>query len=236
MTLPDDTLVLIPARRGSKGIPGKNWRNLGGKPLISYAIEVALEVAAPEQICVTTDAPEIIEIAQVHGVDPGFMRPAALCTDTADTRSAALHALDHWEDRTGRRFRHLLLLQPTSPFRSAGELTDAMALMGEGVDMVVSAVETPDNPYYTVYIPEENGKIRKAIPSSYTRRQDCPKALVLDGAIYVMRVEALRDRSPGEFTEIRCLERSRHDHVDLDTERDWAFAEFLLSRGLITHA
>ena len=95
MTLPDDTLVLIPARRGSKGIPGRDWRNLGGKPLISYAIEVALEVAAPEQICVTTDTPEIIEIAQVHGVDPGFMQPAVLCTDTADTRSAALHALDH---------------------------------------------------------------------------------------------------------------------------------------------
>ena len=236
MTLPLDTVVIIPARRGSKGIPGKNWRNLGGKPLISYAIEVALEVATPEQICVTTDAPEIIEIAQFHGVDPGCKRPATLCSDTADTRSAVLHALDHWETRSGRSFQHIVLLQPTSPFRRAGELLDAMALMGADVEMVVSAVETPDNPYYTVYIPEENGKIRKAIPSSYTRRQDCPKALVLDGAIYVMRVEALRDRSPGEFTEIRCLERSRHDHVDLDTERDWAFAEFLLSRGLITQA
>ena len=160
MSLPSDILVVIPARRGSKGIPGKNWKPLGGRPLIQHSIEHALGVTSPAHICVTTDAPEVLEIAATLGVAPGFVRPAELSTDESDSRSAILHALDAWERKTGNRYRTILVLQPTSPFRSPADILGAHAMYDEQLEMVVSAVETADNPYYSVFLADERGMLR----------------------------------------------------------------------------
>jgi len=119
--LSPETLVIIPARAGSKGIPGKNWRNLGGKPLIQYSMEQALEVAQSHQICISTDSPEIQSIAQSLGLPIPFTRPEALSSDTAGSREVLLHALDYYEQE-GQIFENILLLQATSPFRRSTDL------------------------------------------------------------------------------------------------------------------
>jgi N-acylneuraminate cytidylyltransferase len=226
-------LVIITARRGSKGIPGKNWRPLAGEPLISHSIRQALSVSNPEHICVTTDAPEILEIAEALGVAPGFVRPAPLSDDHADSRSVMLHAIDEMHALRGNSYEHILLLQPTSPFRSREDILGTLALYDDAIDMSVSAVETHANPYFTVFLADDHGMLRKAIPSNMTRRQDCPKAYMLNGAISVINVCSMRERPIAQFERVRCYEMPAGTHVDLDTELDWKWAEFLLSEGVV---
>ena len=110
------TLVIIPARGGSKGIPHKNIRPLGGKPLICRAIDHARSVAADADICVSTDDPEIIRTVEDYGLHVPFVRPACLATDSCGTYEVLLHALDHYEQQ-GIHYDAIVLLQPTSPFR-----------------------------------------------------------------------------------------------------------------------
>ena len=109
-------LYLIPARKGSKGIPHKNRKPLAGIPLIGYSIETALQLTDAENICVSTDDEEIIRIAEGYGLRVPFVRPEALSSDTSGSREVILHALDHYQ-QAGRQFDAVILLQPTSPFR-----------------------------------------------------------------------------------------------------------------------
>src|SRR5215212_5770611 len=111
-----DSLFVIPARGGSKGIPGKNIRLLDGKPLIQYTIEFARLFVPDGNICVTTDSPEIAECVSGLGYEIPFIRPAELATDTAGSREVLLHVLEHYENKE-KYFDNLVLLQPTSPFR-----------------------------------------------------------------------------------------------------------------------
>lgn len=227
-------LVIITARRGSKGIPGKNWRVLAGEPLVTYSIRQALSVASPEHICVTSDSPQVLEIAAQHGVDPGFIRPPALSDDTADSRAVMLHALDQMHALRGNTYDRVVLLQPTSPFRAPADILASLRMYNDDIDMVVSAVETHANPYFAVFLSDAAGMLRKAIASDSTRRQDCPKAFMLNGAIYVFNVRALREGAVSQFTKIRCYEMPASANVDLDTELDWKWAEFLLAEGIVS--
>lgn len=227
-------LVIITARRGSKGIPGKNWRPLAGEPLVAHSIRQALSVSTPEHICVTTDAPEVLDIAEALGVAPGFVRPAPLSDDQADSRSVMLHALDEMLALRGNSYEHVLLLQPTSPFRSRDDILATLELYDDSIDMAVSAVETHANPYFTVFLADDEGMIRKAIPSDMTRRQDCPKAYMLNGAISAINVRSMRERPVSRFERVRCYEMPAGTHVDLDTELDWKWAEFLLQEGVVS--
>lgn len=227
-------LAIITARRGSKGIPGKNWRHLGGEPLVSHSIRQALSVASPEHICVTTDSPQVLEIAAQHGVSPGFVRPANLSDDKADSRAVILHALEQMQTLRGNSYDRVLLLQPTSPFRSREDMLMALEMYDDSVDMVVSAVETHANPYFAVFLSDSMGMLRKAIASDMTRRQDCPKAFMLNGAVYVFNVQSLREGPASRFERIRCYQMPASSNVDLDTELDWKWAEFLLAEGVVS--
>jgi len=227
-------LVIITARRGSKGILGKNWRALAGDPLVAHSIRQALSVARPEHICVSTDAPEILEIADQFGVSPGFVRPANLSDDKADSRSVLIHALEKMTQLRGNSYDHVLLLQPTSPFRTRADILGTLALYDENIDMAVSAVETHANPYFTVFFSDEAGMLRKAIPSDMTRRQDCPKAFILNGAVFAINSRSLRAGPISRFERVRSYEMSAGSHVDLDTELDWKWAEFLLTEGMVS--
>lgn len=225
--------MIIPARGGSKGIPHKNIRNLGGKPLIRYTIDVARAVADDKDICVSTDDPEIIRCVQDYGLKVPFVRPAELATDQAGMYGVLLHALDFYE-KQGRHFDVVLLLQNTSPFRTAEDVKEALKLYRPDMDMVVSVNRTKTNPYYNCFEEDQDGFLKRTLDGSgFVRRQDAPETYEYNGAIYVINPEQLKKMPLNQFTRrVKYVMDDLHS-VDLDSMLDWTFAEFIIEKGLL---
>lgn len=224
------TLYVIPARGGSKGIPGKNIKPLAGKPLIEYSIDVARALANDEDICVTTDDNAIIETVERTGLKVPFVRPAELSTDQSGTYEVLLHALDFYESK-GVHYDTIVLLQPTSPFRIVDDVKACLELYSDDIDMVVSVKQAATNPYYNAFEIDDNGflHISKG-EGNYTRRQDAPKVWEYNGAVYVINVESLRKMPLGKFTRRRTYEMSAERSIDLDTPTDWLIAETIITK------
>ncbi len=228
-----NSLVIIPARGGSKGIPHKNIKPLNGKPLIYYTIDVARAIVTDDNICVSTDDDEIIKCVEKYNLKVPFVRPAELATDTAGTYEVLLHALDFYE-KQGKQFDNIILLQNTSPFRSAEDVKKSLNLYSDDIDMVVSVKETSSNPYYNCFEEDDKGflKISKG-DGLFTRRQDVPKAYEYNGAIYVINPKSLKEKPLGRFTKRMKYVMDDIHSVDLDNMIDWKFAEFVIKENLI---
>lgn len=221
-------LIIIPARGGSKGIPKKNIALLGGRPLIDYTIKAALEVAPRERIILSTDSDEIAWTARRCGLEVEYRRPSSLATDTAGSREVILDAMD-WADSHGVEYDAVVLLQPTSPLRVADDISGAMALYSEVVDMVVSVTEARSNPYYNCFETDSDGFLHVSKGDGlYTRRQDVPAAYEYNGAVYVINPASIRNMAMGAFPRrvpyLMPAERS----VDIDAPVDLIIAEHLM--------
>lgn len=227
------TLCIIPARGGSKGIPKKNIKLLGGKPLIYYAIDGARSIVDDNDICVTTDDSEIIKKVEEYGLKVPFIRPDYLASDTMGTYEVLLHALDYYE-KQGKKYDRIVLLQPTSPFRRPEDIKGAMENYTSDIDMVVSVKETSSNPYYNSFEEDENGYlvISKG-DGHYNRRQDAPKAWEYNGAVYVINTDSLKAKNISDFKRIVKYEMDDLHSVDLDTMFDWKIAELLIKEKMI---
>ena len=221
-------LYLIPARGGSKGIPGKNIKPFLDKPLICHAIDQAMEVAAEDdEICVSTDSEEIKAVVEDYDLPVPFLRPDCLATDTAGTYEVILHALQ-WYKECGKEFDVVILLQTTSPLRRTQDIRDAIRLWHPGIDMVVSVCEAATNPYFNAYETDSEGNLHISKGDGhYVRRQDAPKVWEYNGAVYVMSVESLRKMPYSKFPVRRPLVMPAGRSVDLDTPADWLRAEQL---------
>lgn len=225
-----EPLVVIPARGNSKGVPGKNIKELSGKPLIRYSIDAARHVFEDRHIVVSTDSTEIKEYVEGLGLPVPFLRPAHLATDTSGTYEVLLHVLDYMAEH-GRHPDTVVLLQPTSPFRTEQHIKEALELYrsDDSVEMVVSVMETKANPYFVLFEENKDGMLVPSKKGDFTRRQDCPKVWQYNGAIYILRVSSLRQRRPGEFTRIKKYVMNATDSVDIDTPLDWQLAEIMLA-------
>lgn len=230
----NDILIVIPARGGSKGIPGKNIKLLGGKPLIGYSIDVARTLVPDEHICVTTDSDDIIQVVEDYGLHVPFKRPAELATDTCGSNEVIQHAVRYYQNN-GFAPAVVLLLQPTSPFRRAEHLVEAVDLYENSLDMVVSVKEAASNPYYNCFEEDKNGflQVSKTTEKPIERRQDAPKAWEYNGSIYVINPKALMEKGMGAFVKVRKYEMDALYSVDLDTMFDWKIAELVLQEKLI---
>jgi len=225
-------LVVIPARGGSKGVPRKNIKLLGGKPLIQYTIEAAREVFPDEVICVSTDDEAIRSIVESLGLKVPFLRPAELATDQSGTYEVLLHAIDYYE-KTGYYPDTLILLQATSPFRTGNHIKEALELFDEHCEMVVSVKETKANPYNILREENSDGWLEKSKPGNFTRRQDVPKVWELNGAIYIMKVSARKKSSLDKLTRIKKYVMDEIFSHDIDTGFDWIIAEAIVKEKLI---
>lgn len=229
-------LIIIPARGGSKGIPHKNIKPLGGRPLIAYSIEVARDAARAfgwpmENIMVSTDSEEIAAVAESEGCPVPYRRPDHLATDTSGSREMMLDAME-WATARGLRYNCILLLQPTSPFRTVEDIEKCMQLFEkENPDMVVSVKETSANPYYNCFEADPaTGALHMSKGDGLlTRRQDAPKAWEFNGAVYVISPDSLRRLPMGRFPRRLPVEMPAERSVDLDTRLDWAVAEALIA-------
>lgn len=217
-------LVVIPARGGSKGIPHKNIKPLGGKPLIQYTIEAAREIFDDQAICVSTDDIRIKEVVEKTGLKVPFLRPKELSTDSIGTYEVLLHAIDYFESKS-RYFDTIVLLQATSPFRTAAHIKEAMALYNKSCEMVISVKETKANPYYVLHEENNEGWLIKSKSGNFFRRQDCPKVYEVNGAIYIANLSLLKQKPMREFTKIRKYVMDEMNSHDIDTPLDWIVAE-----------
>ncbi|WP_339625069.1 acylneuraminate cytidylyltransferase family protein [uncultured Winogradskyella sp.] len=220
-------LVIITARGGSKGIPKKNIKLLNGKPLIQYSIDIAKSISHLDDICFTTDNDDIIKVAETCGLNITFKRPEVLATDTANSRDVMLHALEHYETLRNKTYDAIVLLQPTSPFRTIDQVKNCIDLYNNDLDMVVSVKAASANPYYNLY-EETNGFLESSKKGNFTRRQDCPDVWEFNGAIYVINTTALRAQPMSDFSKVKKFEMSEETSIDIDTPLDWKIAEFHL--------
>ncbi len=228
-------LIIIPARGGSKGIPGKNIKPLAGKPLIAYSIDMAKQVCLSRNLpfsnlMVSTDSDRIADVARGCGIEVTYMRPAELATDTAGSREMMLDAA-RWARENGIGFDYILLLQPTSPLRT---LEDTLACMEayerELPDMAVTVKEASANPYYNCFETGADGSLHISKGEGlYTRRQDAPKAWEMNGAVYAINPDSLSAMPMGNFPRRIPVEMPASRSVDLDTPLDWAIAEAIIA-------
>lgn len=219
-------LVVIPARAGSKGLPNKNKKSLNGKPLIVYTLEAAMCVFPKEQICVSTDDPEIIQLSKEAGLFVPFVRPAHLSGDTASSVDVLFHAIEYYNS-IGYFADTVILLQPTSPFRDKVHITEALQSFNEGIEMVVSVKEAKSNPYFSLFEEDENGYLRPSKEGAFIRRQDAPLVWEYNGAIYIVNIEALKKFGFRGLTCIKKYQMDRISSLDIDDEMDWKIAEIV---------
>ena len=202
-------LVIIPARGGSKGIPHKNIKELGGKPLICYAIDAARKFTTDDNICVSTDDDAIIKVVEDYGLKVLFKRPEYLATDNAGTNGVLLHALDFYEQK-GNHYDMVVLLQATS------------------------VMLAKCNPYYDGF--EDNAEGFLTISKgngTIGRRQDAPHVWQQNGAVYVINPEQLKAKGLAGMTKIRKYVMDEIHSVDLDNMLDWKIAEIMLKDKLV---
>lgn len=221
-------LALIPARGGSKGIPGKNIKEFNGRPLIAYTIAAARGSGYVDTVVVTTDSAEIAEIAERYGAEVPFLRPPELARDTSKTIDAVVHARDAME-ALGRLHDVIVLLQPTSPLRRAEEIDAAVeTFFSHGGLGLASVSEVSENPVLTRRI-DKSGVMHPILPiSSTVRRQDMPQFWHVDGAIYINRADDLTPETSLNDNPIAFV-MPKLRASDIDNIEDFLRAEEILS-------
>jgi CMP-N,N'-diacetyllegionaminic acid synthase len=222
-------LALVPARGGSKGVPRKNIRVIGGKPMIAWTIEAARASRYIDQLVLSSDDPAIMDIAIECGCEVPFVRPAELASDQADAMSVIRHAIDTLPER----FDYVVLLQPTSPMRRTQDIDAAIErCVASGAPACVSICEAEKSPFWMLEL-DAKGIVHPLFPADQIphRRQDARAVFALNGAVYVARTDHLRlggtFLAPGAIGYPMPKERS----LDVDTELDLAIADFLLQRA-----
>lgn len=224
------TIAIIPARSGSKGLPDKNIKPLNGKPLLAYSIEAALASGLFDTVHVSTDSERYADIARQYGADEPFLRSAETSSDTASSEDAIREVLRRYEEM-GQRFDAYMLLQPTSPLRTADDIRAAFGVMEEkNANAVVSVCETDHSPLWSNTLPDSGDMAHFLRPEVLnTRRQDIPTYYRLNGAIYLVKTvhlcRASSIYSDGCYAYIMSAERS----VDIDSPTDFMIAECLLN-------
>ena len=205
--------------------------------MISYTLDVASDIAGKMSlpagnILVSTDDNEIAAVAESCGVAVPYRRPPELATDTAGSREVIIDAMD-WAENHGIFYDCVLLLQPTSPFRTTADVEGCLNLFkSKSPDMVVSVKEAATNPYYNAYETDSEGLLHISKGDGmYTRRQDAPKVWEYTGAVYVINPESLRRMPMGSFSRRLMCATDPKRAIDLDTPLDWLMAE-TISREL----
>lgn len=226
-------LAIIPARGGSKGVPQKNIKLLGNKPLIAYTIEAAKESDIFEKIIVSTDSQEIANIARKYGAEVPFLRPSEISGDEVSSDDVVIHALNFLKEN-GKEYDEVCKLQPTSPLRTAQHIKEAYKLLKKNnYNYVVSVCECEHSPLWAGTL-GENGCMDTFIEERYKRscRQQMHTYYRLNGAIYMGRTEVyLKDRSfigRGCYAYVMTQEES----IDIDSMLDFQIAEVIMKAKL----
>lgn len=230
-------LITICARGGSKGIPGKNIKPVGGKPLLAYTAHAALEYARRHgaDIVLSTDSDEIRRVSADAGVPTDYERPGFLANDTCGKPDAIKDALFYAEEHYGRKYSYVVDLDVTSPIRTVGDIEKCVEMLDANPDAltVFSVNPCARNPYFNQVEEGDDGFCHVVLGGRYTTRQSAPKVYDMNASIYVYRREALDCESPRAVTSRSMVYVMDHICFDLDEPSDYDYLSFLIDTGRI---
>lgn len=227
-------LAVIPGRGGSKRVPGKNWRDFAGVPLIAWSIRFAKAYEGFDTVIVSTDDERIAMVAADEGLPVPFMRPSELALDRSTSADVVRHAITH-EAAQGRTYRFVAVLQPTSPIRERRRWDEAFSLLVDpAVNAAVGVRPAQDHPYHT-YTMDRHDRLEAFVSGSNElrelRSQDLPPAFTIAGNLYLVRTSAFCASGtlfPEGTAGVVCDEPC--EALDIDTEDDWIMGEILTKR------
>ncbi|WP_272023342.1 cytidylyltransferase domain-containing protein [Olleya namhaensis] len=229
-------LGIIPARGGSKGIPRKNIKILGGQPLLKYTWDVASKSKYLTTVILSTEDDEIIEVGTSLGISIPFKRPTSLSEDTSTSLDVIKHALNFYDEK-GAPFDAICLLQVTSPFRTVSFLDNAIKkFIDTKSDALVSVLEVPHeyNPHWT-FEEDSNKQLRISTGDKkiITRRQDLPKTYHRDGSIYLTKASVILNQNSLFGNSLSYILSNKSTHVNIDTMEDWNKAELICKNNVL---
>ena len=228
----EKAIAIIPARSGSKGLPDKNIKPLGKKPLLWYSVNAAIESGMFDEIMVSTDSEEYAKIAQSCGAKVPFLRSEANSGDASGTFDAVREVLEHYR-KAGREFENVTILQPTSPFRSGEDIKNAFTLFEQKNAKAVVSVCRAEHPIFWYNTIDKNLSMEKFAQSvkNASRRQEAEDYYRLNGAIYIVDVNVVLSKK--SLYEDACFAyiMEEKNSVDIDTIDDFEYAEFLINKN-----
>ncbi|MFC6099488.1 acylneuraminate cytidylyltransferase family protein [Olivibacter domesticus] len=228
-------LAIIPARGGSKGLPGKNIKLLAGKPLLAYTIEAALKAKDITRVIISTDSDEIAKIAIKYGAECPFLRPSELSTDSARSVDVYKHAMNWLQINKDDVVDSVVILQPTSPLRTNLDIDKAISIFYEkNADSVVSYCQEHHPIKWHKYITPD-GKFENIFEESINNRQLERPSFFPNGAIYIFKrtlIETEKYYTAKSYAYIM----DRRNSIDIDTLDDFEYVEFLLNRNTINYS
>ena len=227
-------LCTICARGGSKGVPGKNIRLLGGLPLIAHSIRHARESGLFVAIVISSDSDEILALSKAHGADILIKRPDELATDESGKIPAIVHAVQSAEALQNMRYSVVVDLAATSPLRLPSDIVASVELLEDArCTSVITGSIAHCSPYFSLVERNEKGVVHvsKALPRAILRRQDSPPCFDMNGSIYVWNRDRFLANPSVFYDDTRLWEMPRERSVDIDEELDFAIAELILQRS-----
>ena len=221
-------LAIIPARGGSKGVPRKNIRELVGKPLIAWTIEEAKKSKYITRTILSSEDPEIIEVAKRYGCEVPFVRPLELAQDDTPGIEPVLHVVDQCPG-----FDYIVLLQPTSPLRTFEDIDGCIELIFKNKSPACVSVSIADISPYWMYTMQEKEQLSPLLTDGFfSRRQDLPKVYALNGAVYVAKVSWLQNKKTFITDETIGYVMSESHSLDIDTEEDFLYCDWKMRKGV----
>jgi CMP-N-acetylneuraminic acid synthetase len=233
-------LAVIPARGGSKGVPRKNIRPFCGKPLIAWTIEEAKKTRHPIRIVVSTDDPEIAQVAKQYTAEAPFLRPAGISGDLATDVEFLLHALNFFQARESYQPEIILRLPPTSPLRTADDIDRGIAMLLDtpDADAVRPIIESPKHPYKSWQLSADGKWLKPFLSKEITGvdephnmpRQVFPKAYIHTGAMDVVRLRTIREMRSTQGRNLAYFFMDPQNSINIDHQLDFEFAEYLMKK------
>lgn len=228
-TIKANYLFIIPARKGSKGIPNKNTKLLNGKPLINYTLDYASKVSTGlDKVCITTDDNKVKELAKKYDFDV-LKRPSELATDSSSMNGVVKHVIEKY-NKHDIIFKAIIILQPTSPIRHIDDFNKMESLYTPEIDMVVSVRKAKENPYYLLYEENNLGFIAKSKEYNINRRQDAPEVYCLNGSIFMINPKSFEASDIINFKKLVKFEMPYERSIDIDDPTDWFITECFLQK------
>ncbi len=222
-------IAIIPARSGSKGLKDKNIKELAGKPLMAYSIESAIRSGCFDKIFVSTDSQHYADIAEKYGADASFLRSIENSSDMADSWSVVREVIARFQ-QNGEEYDEIMLLQPTSPLREADDIKNAVELLYDRCgNAVISVTECDHSPLWCNTLPSDGCMdqfIRREVKG--VPRQELPKYYRYNGAIYLLTMSELENRSHMFEKECYAYIMDQKRSIDIDSELDFLIAEMIM--------